>query len=223
MLKGENMSKRRIVKLFESRSGNLEDRLKKDYIQNGVVTIPCRVSDYNDVISNYSVKGFETLNQEFVDFIKRTDEVIPPEYPVVLNIISDTLSAEEKKAIKETIEDHFAYELGVVENHEKRHTRTFILMLIGMVLSGILLWLTRTLEEESRELFFVLFWFLGDTLCDYIFLTGHDLRHDRRLAGRLASVKIIFSDEFEKPKYTDTNREKLYSEIEKDVEETIKD
>lgn len=217
------MSKRRIVKLFESRSGNLEDRLKKDYIQNGVVTIPCRVSDYNDVISNYSVKGFETLNQEFVDFIKRTDEVIPPEYPVVLNIISDTLSAEEKKAIKETIEDHFAYELGVVENHEKRHTRTFILMLIGMVLSGILLWLTRTLEEESRELFFVLFWFLGDTLCDYIFLTGHDLRHDRRLAGRLASVKIVFSDEFEKPKYTDTNREKLYSEIEKDVEETIMD
>ena len=194
------MSKRRIVKLFESRSGNLEDRLKKDYIQNGVVTIPCRVSDYNDVISNYSVKGFETLNQEFVDYLKRTDEVIPPEYPVVLNIISDTLSAEEKKAIKETIEDHFAYELGVVENHEKRHTRTFILMLIGMVLSGILLWLTRTLEEESRELFFVLFWFLGDTLCDYIFLTGHDLRHDRRLAGRLASVKIIFSDVFEKPK-----------------------
>ena len=217
------MSKRRIIKLFESRSGNLENRLKKDYIQNGVVTIPCRVSDYNDVISNYSVKGFETLNQEFVDFIKRTDEVIPPEYPVVLNIISDTLSVEEKKAIKETIEDHFAYELGVVENHEKRHTRTFILMLIGMVLSGILLWLTRTLEEESRELFFVLFWFLGDTLCDYIFLTGHDLRHDRRLAGRLASVKIIFSDVFEKPKYTDTNREKLYSEIEKDVEETIKD
>ena len=217
------MSKRRIVKLFESRSGNLEDRLKKDYIQNGVVTIPCRVSDYNDVISNYSVKGFETLNQEFVDYLKRTDEVIPPEYPVVLNIISDTLSAEEKKAIKETIEDHFAYELGVVENHEKRHTRTFILMLIGMVLSGILLWLTRTLEEESRDLFFVLFWFLGDTLCDYIFLTGHDLRHDRRLAGRLASVKIIFSDVFEKPKYTDTNREKLYSEIEKDVEETIKD
>lgn len=217
------MSKRRIVKLFESRSGNLENRLKKDYIQNGVATIPCRVSDYNDVISNYSVKGFETLNQEFVDFLKRTDEVIPPDYPVVLNIISDTLSAEEKKAIKETIEDHFAYELGVVENHEKRHTRTFILMLIGMVLSGILLWLTRTLEEESRELFFVLFWFLGDTLCDYIFLTGHDLRHDRRLAGRLASVKIVFSDEFEKPKYTDTNREKLYSEIEKDVEETIKD
>lgn len=217
------MSKRRIVKLFESRSGNLEDRLKKDYIQNGVVTIPCRVSDYNDVISNYSVKGFETLNQEFVDFIKRTDEVIPPEYPVVLNIISDTLSAEEKKAIKETIEDHFAYELGVVENHEKRHTRTFILMLIGMVLSGILLWLTRTLEEESRELFFVLFWFLGDTLCDYIFLTGHDLRHDRRLAGRLASVKVVFSDDFEKPNYTDTNREKLYSEIEKDVKETIMD
>lgn len=217
------MSKRRIVRLFESRSGNLENRLRKDYIQNGVATIPCRVSDYNDVISNYSVKGFETLNQEFVDFIKRTDEVIPPEYPVVLNIISDTLSTEEKKAIKETIEDHFAYELGVVENHEKRHTRTFILMLIGMVLSGILLWLTRTLEEESRELFFVLFWFLGDTLCDYIFLTGHDLRHDRRLAGRLASVKIIFSNVFEKPKYTDTNREKLYSEIEKDVKETIRD
>ena len=90
----------------------------------------------------------------------------------------------------ETIEDHFAYELGVVENHEKRHTRTFILMLIGMVLSGILLWLTRTLEEESRELFFVLFWFLGEFVVIavvYLLFTQHWFESDIPITFRLVA------------------------------------
>ena len=35
-------------------------------------------------------------------------------------------------------------------------------------------------------------WFMGETLCDYIFLTGHDLHIDRGLVGRFASIKVVF-------------------------------
>ena len=65
-----------------------------------------------------------------------------------------------------------------------------------------------------------MFYFTGDTLCDYILLTGHDLRHDRRMAGRLASIKVVFSDKFEEPNYSESDVDKLYSEIEKDVRES---
>ena len=108
----------------------------------------------------------------------------------------------------------------MVEKEEKRHTKVFIFMIVGLILSGILLYFTHTVADEPRELFYVLFWFMGDTLCDYIFLTGHDLRHNRRMAGRLASIKVAFSDKYKEPNYTESDVDRLYSEIEKDVRES---
>lgn len=215
------MVSRDIKKLFEARKGHLDYRLKRDYIRNGVATIPCRISDYSDVISSYSVKGYETLNPDFVDFLKESAGLIPEDYPLVLNIIGDGLSQEEKKTIEDTILDDAAYDLGVVEKEENRHTKVFYLMLIGLFIFGLILYITRTLADEPREMIFIMFWFMGDTLCDYLFMTGYDLRRDRRQAGRLASIKVIFSDEYEGADYTDRDVDKLYSEIEKDVQETI--
>ena len=217
------MVNRRIVKLFEARKGHLDYRVKRDYIRNGIVTIPCRISGYEDVISSYSAKGLETLNPEFVDYLKTTAEITPDEYPLVLNIIGDCLSREEKSTIEKIILDDFGYDLGIVEKEEKRHMRIFYGMFFGLIISGILLYLTHVLADEPRELIFILFWFMGDTLCDYIFLTGHELRRDRRLAGRLASIKVVFSDSYEEPDYTENDVEKLYSEIERDVNETIRE
>ena len=215
------MRRRNIVELFETRRGHLDDRIKRDYVRNGVATIPCRISDYSDVISPYSVKGYETLNKEFEEYLKEAADFTPPACPLVVDIIGDCLSREEKKTIESTILDDFAYDLGIVERDEKRHTRTFLLMLVGLALSGILLWFTRDLADEPRELFFILFWFMGETLCDYIFLTGYDLRRDRRMAGRLASIRVVFSESYKAPDYTESEVERLYAEIEKDVNETL--
>jgi hypothetical protein len=42
----------------------------------------------------------------------------------------------------------------------------------------------------------------------------------RKLAGRLASIKVLFSENFEEPAYTERDARKLYSEIEKDVKKS---
>lgn len=215
------MARHNLIGLFESRKGHLDYRLKRDYVRNGIATIPCRVSDYSDVISTYSVKGCETLNPEFDEYLKSTAELMPPECPLVLNIIGNCLSREEQKTVEETIRDDLAYDLGIVEKKEKRHTQTFFLMLAGMLLSGGLLWFTKALADEPRELLYILFWFAGETLCDYLFLTGYELRCERRLAGRLASIKIVFSESYEMPNYTQSEVDELYSEIEKDVNKTL--
>ena len=215
------MTKHNTARLFERRKGHLEYLIKRDYVRSGIATIPCSVSDYSDVISTYSVKGYETLNTDFYDYLKECADVTPTECPLVLSITGNSLSPEEKKTIEEVIRDDFAYDLGMVEKHEKRHMRTFLFMVIGMLLSGAVLWLTKPLMEMPRELLFILFWFMGENLCDYIFLTGADLRRERRLAGRLASIKVVFSEHYEVPRYTESDVEKLYSDIEEDVNETI--
>ena len=217
------MIKRKLVRLFELRRGHLDYRINRDYVRNGIATIPCKISGYSDVINTYSVKGYETLNTEFFEYVTTSAEVTPPECPLVLNIIGDCLSDEEKKTIELVIRDDFAYDLGMVEKDEKRHKKFFLIMFIGLFVTGVILRLTEAVPELPRELVFILFWFMGEYLCDYIFLTGYDLRRERRLAGRLASIKVVFSESYEKPDYTDSDFDKLYSEIEKDVIETIQE
>ena len=214
---------RRFVKLFDSRKGNLDALLNKDFIHNGIVTIPCQITDYHDIISHYSVKKFETLNTEFADFLNTSAEVTPDDCPLVLNIIGDCLTQEEKQTIDEVIRDDLAYDLGMVEKAEQRHRRIFIFLWIGLILSGALLWFTKSLADEPRELLFIPFWFMGETLCDYIFLTGYDLRRQRRLAGRLASIKVVFSDSYEAPNYTENDVDQLYHQIEKEVNESLRE
>ena len=214
--------KKKVGELFVSRKGQMDDLLKRDFINNGIATFPIQISSYHDAIHPLSVRRYETLNSDFKDLVELGAEVVPPDCPIVLNIIEDCLTEEEQKTIVKTIQEYYAYKLGVVENEEKRHTKRFIFMTVGLVVSAFLLWLSEGLDEISRELFFVLFWFMGDTLCDYILLTGHDLRRDRRAAGQLASIKVTFSKSFDESDYTKEEVDKLYSEIAQDVKETIK-
>lgn len=215
--------KKKVSELFESRKGRMDDLLRRDFINNGIATFPCKISSYYDIINPLSIRRYETPNLDFTDFIETGAQVLPPDCPIVLNIIEDCLTEEERKIVVATIREYYSYKLGVVENEEKRHTKRFLIMSVGLVLSGFLLWLSEGLDEISRELFFILFWFMGDTLCDYILLTGHDLRMDRRKAGQLASIQVTFSKSFDESDYTKEEVDKLYADIEKDVKGTIEE
>ena len=216
------MRKKKIANLFESRKGHLDARVKREFVSNGIGTIPLRVKDYYEVINAYSVKGVETLDFDFVEVLDLAASVMPEECPLVLNIVEDVLSDEERETITETIQDYYAYQLGILEKKVKRHKERFIFMSVGLVLTAGLLWLSQGMGELSREILFVLFWFFGDALFDYILLTGHDLREKKRLAGRLASIKVEFSKAFDDSDYTDKEVNDLYSEIEEDIKQTLK-
>ena len=48
------MARHNLIGLFESRKGHLDYRLKRDYVKNGIATIPCRVSTY--IVASYLEK-----------------------------------------------------------------------------------------------------------------------------------------------------------------------
>lgn len=208
-----DMKKRNFIRLFERKRSRIDSRIKRDYIENGIATIHCCISGYNDIINTYSAKDQESLNLDFVEFLQDAANPIPDECPLVLNVIGDCLSAEEKKIIAEIIRDDFSYRLGLVEKEQDREFKMFIFMVIGLIISGLLLWLTLSLDEVPREIFIVFFWFFGDRMFEYIFITGRELRKEQRLAGRLASIKVIFSDTYEKPHYTEEQISQLYAEL----------
>ena len=214
MLKAVIMRKRNdFVKLFERRESNIDSRIIRDYIENGIATVNCCISGYHDVISTYSSKGQESLNPDFVDFLENSAEPIPGEYPLVLNIIGNCLSDEEKETITETIFEVFSYKLGMVEKEQEKESKVFLFRIVGSIIAGILLTITAFIEHLPQEIFVVLFWFFGDRMFQSIFVTRRELRKEKRLAGRLASIKVIFSDTCEKRHYTEDEIQKLYAEL----------
>ena len=211
------MRKRNFTRLFDNRKSRLDSRIRRDYIDNGIATLRCCISSYNDIISPYSAKDKESLNLDFVDYLQEAAGPIPDEYPLVLNIIGNCLTEEEKDTIEEIIRDDFSYRLGIVEREQEREFKMFLFMLIGSIIAGVLLGLTNFLDEVPHEIFVVLFWFFGDRMFEGLFITGHELRKERRLAGRLASIKVIFSDTDEKLHFTEDEVNKLYAEL--DIEQ----
>ena len=76
------MRKKKIANLFESRKGHLDARVKREFVSNGIGTIPIRVKDYYEVINAYSVKGVETLDFDFVEVLDLAASVMPEECPL---------------------------------------------------------------------------------------------------------------------------------------------
>ena len=201
------------IRLFESRKSNIDSRIGRDYIENEIATVNCCISSYYDVISTYSSKGQESLNYNFINYLEDAAKFIPNEYPLVLNIIGNCLSDEEKKTITETISEEFSYKLGRVEKEQEREFKVLIFMVVGSIIAGLLLTMTDFFEELPREIFVVLFWFFGDRMFQSLFITRRELRIERRFAGRLASIKVVFSDTHEKQHYTEDEIHKLYAEL----------
>ena len=93
----------------------MDNLLHRDFINNGIATLPVKISSYDDVIHPLSVRRYETLNPDFNELVELGAGVIPSDCPIVLNIIEDCLTEEEQKIIVATIQEYYAYKLGVVE------------------------------------------------------------------------------------------------------------
>ncbi len=112
------MKKRNFTRLFDLKQSHIDYRVRREYIRNGIATIFCRISSYNDVITAYSAKDHEAVNLDFIEYLRRAASFISDECPMVLHIIEDCLTKDEQKIIREVISYELAYDFGIVEQEE---------------------------------------------------------------------------------------------------------
>lgn len=180
-------------KEFYSKKSYIDRRLENDVMEDGKAYIPCKVTGIDDIISKLSVKNCETLDFEFLNHIIGFAEVIPAEYPVVLEIRGPEFSSEEQKTITETISSEMNYILGKTEQDNRRLKRRFIGMIVGTIASSIILISVRKyFSFVPLEFLYVLFWLFADAVVRYLFIEKLDFKKDKIKAGRMASMKIEF-------------------------------
>ncbi len=191
-------SRRDNRKQFLYKKTYMKRRLQQDVMENGIAYIPCRVNGIDDIISQYSIRGLETLDPLFLGFIMDYAEFIPSEYPMVLEIHGPAFSDAEKKIINDTVMADLDYMLGKNEAMNLRKRKRFFAMMAGTVVSGIMLTFARRwILDVPLELFYVIFWLFADAFVRYLFIEKLDFREERIRVGRLASMKVEFVEEAE--------------------------
>ena len=178
---------------FYKKKTDLEQRLQKDLIRNGIAHLPCKVSGVDDILSKFSTPGIESLDGEFADALLNTVDCIPQEYPLILEIHGPKFTEEEKGMITEAVISDADYMPGKTEAENRHHRKVFWGMVAGTVGSGILLGtLKHFVDEVPLEFFYVLFWLFADALVRYVFIEHGDYKNEKIRAGRIASMKVEF-------------------------------
>ena len=214
----DNHSRERLIhkiknlKFFRSRQVDLQERVRAGYLHSGIGVIPCRVKSFYDIISEYSVKGHEVMNPEFEQYVQDAISFIPPEYPVVLKIVGCDFSENQQNIIRDTITEDFIYELGAIQNENRKQAVKVALVGVGMVLFGVLISYLNGLNGLPFEFLYVIFWFFADVFITYIFFDGRESQKQRILAGRLACVGVSFEKKY-KDDITNKEVRKVFQEI----------
>lgn len=200
---------RKNLRLYKSKRSDSAKRAESEFIDHGIATIPCNVSGMDDIISHYSVPGCETLNGEFVDYLKSIVALIPDQYPIVLNFVGKKFTEQEQENIRNTIEYDLAYDLGFAEK-ESRHTlKMMLFFIVGTVLTCFMIASFDWWPSFSMSLLEIFYWFFAYTFVEYVFIEGRDIRKQRIRSARLACIKVVFSEKYDGRDYSEEEAKKI--------------
>lgn len=204
---------RQNLNVYKRKRGDIKKRIERDFVDHGIATIPCKVSGIEDIISSYSVEGYESLNSEFIEYIKEIADIIPEKYPIVLSIVGGKFTKKEQEIIKGTIEGEAAYGLGLAEKNNKHLFKMGFGMAIGAVVFGIAVVSLKWLPELPMEFLNIVFWVFAWTLVEYVVFEAVEHRRQRRKAARLACITVDFSEEYDDSDYSENEAQKIFQDL----------
>ena len=93
--------------------------VKYYFIDKDVAYITCKVSGLDDIVSHYSVPGYELLNEDFSNYLERIMVHIPEKYPLVLEITGHQFTKDEQTRIEDAIWTQFELQFGAVQQKHR--------------------------------------------------------------------------------------------------------
>ena len=185
------------IKKFNKKKFNYNKYVKDFYVEKGVAHVYANVTSYDDIISRYSVKNYEVLNDDFINYLEQVTYYIPIVYPVVLSIKGCKFSLEEEKIIEEKVKEYFGLKLSdAVMNLKENRRKSLILLLVSFLTWSLLaLFNYFNIAEIFIEAYLVIVGFFLWTFTEFEFIDRPKLKYDKLDMAQLASMKIVFKHE----------------------------
>lgn len=190
---------RQNIRRFKRKNVDIAKFVKDLYVDQGIAYISCNVSSYNDIISRYSVDGYEWLNHIFTRFVDENANYVPTEYPIILEICGHRFKKKERECIEATVADYYALKLGDAQMALERNTMECLVLFVFSIVSVISIWLALR-GNIGRTIWEILIVFLCFFIWEFIdsFAFERSTLMDEKLkAAQVASMKLTFQEEFE--------------------------
>ena len=94
------MVRKEKLKKYQKEKSEHYKKIKDLKMEENSACIDLRVGKLDDIVSKFSVSGEMHLKQEFYNAIERNVSFIPLDYPLVIDIYSSNLSAEDKILVR---------------------------------------------------------------------------------------------------------------------------
>ena len=206
---------------FGSKRVNVEETVSNFFINNGVAHIACNVSGLDDVLNRYGVQGYETLNNELSDYIEGIVPLIGKKTPIVIEITGHDFSEEEQGKIEAAFWNHFELRAAIARKEQKALIVRIIwfavcFLSVYLVLNNVPAFANGGLNDIG----FILLWFFGDRMVDYLLLQNKGTKEVFVRYAQLESVKLIFTSHYEDKVFTDQEANMLCDEVESNIEST---
>jgi len=188
----ENLSR------FKKAKFNYQKFVKHYYMENDEAYITAKVQSIDDIVSRYSVKDYEWINEEFTSYIDNCAYHIPVEEAIVLEITGRKFTDSEKEIIQRVIKEHYGLALGETDFSLRVNSRRALVLFLWSIVTAIIFFLLYTYTNSILlELIVVGLWFFTWELGSVAWINRADLKNEKLEAGQLSSLRIKFTDEVE--------------------------
>ena len=200
--------------MFLRKKVDYDKAVKFYFIEKDVAYITCKVSGLDDIVSHYSVPGYELLNEDFSNYLDRIMKHIPEKYPLVLEITGHQFTKDEQTRIEDAIWTEYELQFGAVQQKQRSGIIRGIWFAIFLGLSAVLLLNTK---QMLYELVYILFWFFGDRLIEYLILDEFNITREKMHYAQILSMKVVFTDNYSDEDISDNEADSYRGEVIKNI------
>lgn len=187
--------KKKNIKRFQKANFDFAKYVKDFYLEDGKAYISVKVDSIDEIISDYSIEGYEWLNSDFASYVEENTYYIPVHYPIVIDIYGCNFNDLEQEMISKVIKDYFGLKLGdkILELKQNRNKATMLLV-FGMF-SLLVSLLVSSFDDTSMlfQITVIVSWFAIWEFVSYIWFEREQMKRDKLEAGQLASMSVKFN------------------------------
>lgn len=167
-------------------------------INDNEAYISIKVSDYNSIISDFSLEDQPVLKNEFIEVIEKRAEIIPLDYPFVLEIHNKNFTAEQKITIRKLIKNRFTFIYINKQSELKRlKQKGFYFLLLGLItfIISMLLYNNQVLIPIYEILYFIASFSIWE-LCELVIFEQDDLKEEIIKYKHLSKIRVVYDKDW---------------------------
>lgn len=199
-------------KSFDSKQIKIQELMKSVTVNNDTGYVTIHVNRVEDVLSTYSITGYEFLNGVFKSVLSKYIAYIPAHFPMVLEITGCEFTEAEKESIQNAIWHEYEYDY-LTEFKGIKHAAMRSVVGLGFALVFLAYLIFGNPASIVVDLVWIPLWTLLDPLISLFWYVIPNFRQMKRRLIQCQTMKILYTKEYKDIAPSQETLSKIHEDI----------